>query len=188
MRVTDDVSQPETSPVKLEVLPNIVCMFVTADVFQPETLPAKLDEYPNVAYMLVTDDVSQPERSSEKLAIENNMSKFVTFDTHHEPMGHPYISARVEYCTVASPLVACNKAFRSSSLDVKHLPAGAAGSASGKESFGSWRGLISLLLLRVTMVAAATPPAIAKTRKETAPVIHFLLLLLPVVTLLQRVS
>jgi len=45
MRVTDDVSHADTSPVKLDEKSNMYSMLVTDDVSHADTSPAKLDEY-----------------------------------------------------------------------------------------------------------------------------------------------
>jgi hypothetical protein len=44
-------------------------MLVTDEVSQPEMSPAKLEEHSNIKSMLVTDEVSQPEMSIEKSTV-----------------------------------------------------------------------------------------------------------------------
>ena len=66
---------------------------VTDDIFQVLTSISNDDAPRNILLMVVTPDTSHPDRSS--LNVSLNWNKFdisVTRETHHDPMGHPYVS------------------------------------------------------------------------------------------------
>ena len=73
MRVTEDVSQLDTSLLKILAPENMQNMLVTDDVFQLDELPLNKSAFQDISGMFVREEVSHPEISLSKAPVLLNM-------------------------------------------------------------------------------------------------------------------
>ena len=73
MLKTDETSQEEMVPLKLEALANMPNMSVTREVFQMSRSWLKVEALANMRPILVTDETFQPEMSPLKSSALSNM-------------------------------------------------------------------------------------------------------------------
>ena len=84
VKVTEETSHPEMSPLKEEAPLNMPAMLVTAETSHPDRSPSKAAALANMPAMLVTAETSHPDMSPSKAAAPLNMpSMSVTAETSH---------------------------------------------------------------------------------------------------------